>query len=77
MNQKQMKKQFYKAPRCKIIQTENESFICTSTRLDAGGSSTDNNWRPEEEYNGGTIYFGTKTTVAPAKDAWFEEEEEY
>lgn len=77
MNQKQMKKQFYKAPRCKIIQTENESFICTSTRLDAGGSSTDNNWRPEAEHNGGTIYFGTETTVAPAKDAWFGEEEEY
>ena len=76
MRKKEFKKQPYVSPLCKVLKLESESFICVSVRPNAGGSYTDPNYDNKGEHDAGTIFFGDKSTVAPAKqgDIWDEEE---
>lgn len=65
MKKKQVSKQVYMAPTCRVIQVQTESFICTSVTPSASGSSTDTSgWSYEQDVSGGTIYVGD-SEVAP------------
>ena len=76
MNRKQIKKQPYTAPQCKVILTEAESFICTSVRPNAGGSTVQPGYDDKGEHDAGTVLFGDPSTVAPAKEGGFWDEED-
>ena len=80
MNRKQIKKQPYTAPQCKVILTEAESFICNSVRPNAGGSTVQPGYDDKGEHDAGSIYFGDKSTIAPAKQGQIwdnDDEDEY
>ena len=76
MNRKQIKKQPYTAPQCKVILTEAESFICNSVRPNAGGSTVQPGYDDKGEHDVGTVLFGDPSTVAPAKEGGFWDEED-
>lgn len=66
----------YIKPRCKMIATEPELFICASVTLNAAGSS-ESNWGSETVHDADhDEWFGTMSEVAPAKGAelWDDED---
>lgn len=73
MKKNQPKKKAYTAPQCELINVENERFICVSVRPNAGTGSGTVPWE-EKNHEGGTIFFGDESSVAPAKEGWFDEE---
>lgn len=76
MNRKGYKKQPYAAPRCKVILTGSESFICSvSVRPNGGNGSGSENWGNDENHDGGgvIIFNGGK---APAKQGFIWEDED-
>ena len=82
MNQTQLERWGYIRPECEIIETNTEKFICVSVRPDASSSSAPYTGNPmydeKGEYDVGTILIGDPSTVAPAKQSgWFEEEEDF
>lgn len=69
----------YVAPSTHVIATEVSSIICASPSVipDAGnstGGSGSSSWNPDETHDGGTIFFGDETTVAPSKKGVWEDE---
>ena len=79
MNRKQFKNQPYTAPQCEVIQTESESFICVSVRPNGGNPSTTDPW-DEKNHEGGSVFFGDESNVAPSKKGLWEDdggEEDY
>lgn len=77
MNRNQLERWAYTKPECEIIQTETEQFICVSVRPNAGISTIPSSTEYEDKgtYDVGTIYFGDPSTVAPAKQGGFEEDD--
>ena len=75
MNRESFRKQAYIAPQCKVVQTDNGTFICASVHLNPGGS-TQNGYDDKGEHDVGTVYFGDKTTVAPAKEGGLWDDED-
>lgn len=68
--------QKYTEPRCKIIKSEPELFICASVTMNSTGSS-ESNWDSETVHNADhDEWFGTMSEVAPAKriDLWVDED---
>ena len=61
MYKKQAKKMDYLPPKCEVIETECESIICKVSV------------RPNE---GGTVFFGDESTVAPAKESMWDYDDE-
>ena len=76
MNRKQIKKRPYAIPQCKVIPTEAESFICNSVRPNAGGSAVQPGYDDKGEHDVGSIHFGDKNNIAPAKKGVWEDDEE-
>ena len=71
------KKHFYISPQCEIIRAENATIICASVQPNAGNSSGTNNWGNDESHEGGSLFFGDNSNVAPAKQSglWDNEDE--
>ena len=70
------RKESYVKPGCMAIQAQTEQFSCASVRPNSGASTTQTNYDDKGEHDVGTVLFGDPSTVAPAKQGWFEEEEE-
>ena len=67
MSKKKFRKQPYIVPLCRVIQTENESFICgVSVRPNPGDGSGHSPW-DEKNHDGGTGFIGDESNIAPAK----------
>ena len=66
----------YLKPECHVAEAATERFICVSVRPNSGASTTQTNYDDKGEHDVGTIYLGDPSTIAPAKQGWFEEEEE-
>ena len=80
MNRKKNERQPYVAPQCKVIQTENESFICVSATPNASSSTVQPGYDDKGEHGVGTVFFGDPSSIAPAKQGGFwdyDEEDEY
>ena len=80
MKQNQVEKhRTYVSPQCETVQTAPEQFICVSVRTNVGASTAPSNtqWDDKGEHNVGTVFFGDPSTVAPGKDAWFDDEEDF
>ena len=72
------KKHFYEPPKSEVIELENERFICNSVLPNAGGSTVQPGYDDKGEHDAGSIYFGDKSTIAPAKQGQiWEDEDEY
>ena len=72
------KKHFYEPPKSEVIKLENERFICNSVRPNAGGSTVQPGYDDKGEHDAGSIYFGDKSTIAPAKQGpiWDNDDED-
>ena len=66
----------YLKPECHVVEAATEQFVCVSVRPNSGASTTQTNYDDKGEHDVGTIYLGDPSTIAPAKQGWFEEEEE-
>ena len=79
MKQKQLERWAYAKPECEMMLAETEQFICVSVRPNAGGSIVQPGYDDKGEHDAGTVYFGDPSSVAPAKQGgfWDEEEEEF
>ena len=75
MNKKQVKRLYYMPPQCEVIKTENESFICVSVRPNGDNPSSTDPW-DEKNHEGGTAFFGDESSVAPAKESMWEDDDE-
>ena len=54
MNKKELEKLPYMRPECRVIEVENERFICTSVTPVVPGS-TEEDWDNDEDVDGGEI----------------------
>ena len=79
MNKERFPKQPYIVPLCRIVQADEESFICASVRPDPNGSYMYSGYEGKGEYDVGTVLFGDPSSVAPAKQGgfWDEEDDEH
>ena len=76
MYRKQAKKMDYLPPKCEVIETEYESIICkVSVRPNGGNPSSTDSW-DEKNHEGGTVFFGDESTVAPAKESMWDYDDE-
>ena len=79
MNRKRVNKPPYVSPKCEIIEVGKTNLICASVLPHAGASTTPSKTDFEDKgtHDMGTIYFGSKSSVAPAKPGgWWDEEED-
>ena len=76
MKQKKECKKLYVAPECNTIQVEAMQFICASVTPDAIASQHQCNYDDKGVHEVGSIILGDETTVAPAKENYFEEDED-
>jgi len=80
MNEKRVSKHLYVSPRCEIIEVEKSNFICASVLPNAGSSTapSETDFDDKGTHDVGTIYFGSKSSVAPAKPGslWDDKEED-
>ena len=80
MKQNQTEKhRTYVSPQCETVQTAPEQLICVSVRTNAGGSTApaaNTGWEDKGEHDMGTVFFGDPSSVAPAKEGWFDNEED-
>ena len=68
MNKTDFRKRAYSEPWCRGIQTECEGFICGVSVQPNTTGSVELGYYGENEHEGGSIGFGSSSTVAPAKD---------
>ena len=75
---KQKEKQKYEKPMSKIYILQTEQFLQTASVTPNGQSSSESQWSPDQEQNGGTIIVDDGQNIAPAKKSsgfWDEEGE--
>lgn len=66
----------YIPPRCEVIKSESENFICGVSVRPNSNASVELGYGGETEHEGGTIGFGNSSTVAPAKGTQWDDEDE-
>jgi hypothetical protein len=66
----------YIPPRCEVIKSESENFICGVSVRPNSNASVELGYYGEAEHEGGTIGFGNSSTVAPAKGTQWDDEDE-
>lgn len=77
MKKNQVKCERYFAPRCEVIELDNDSFICAvSVQPNPGSGSSMTPWE-EKNHEGGTGFIGDESNMAPAKDTWFDDDEDF
>lgn len=78
MNRKQIRKQPYATPQIRVIPTACEHLMAGSGSVQpsVSGSGMQTGYYNKGEHDVGKAHFGDPSEIAPAKQGWFEEDEE-